>query len=65
MTAKDQLKLLKAGFTIIRADEHQLLIKFKDKNHINWNLLSNGAKSKAELRRQMDTFLADEKTIED
>lgn len=65
MTAKDQTKLLKAGFTIIRADEHQLLIKFKDKNHLNWNLLSNGAKSKAELRRRMDTFLQSDLTVED
>jgi hypothetical protein len=65
MTAKDQLKLLKAGFTIIRADENQLLIKFKDKNHLNWNLLSNGAKSKAELRRRMDTFLQSDLTVED
>lgn len=65
MTAKDQLKLIVAGFTIIRSDEHNLLIKFKDKHHSNWNILSQGFKSKAELKRKIDELLKDVKTIED
>ena len=32
MTTKDQLKVIRAGFKIIRSDEHNLLIKFKDKS---------------------------------
>ncbi len=65
MTAKDQLKVIRAGFTIIRSDEHNLLIKFKDKHHSNWNVLSQGFKSKAELNRRMNDLLTDIKTIED
>lgn len=65
MTSKDQLKVLKAGFKIIRSDEHNLLIKFKDINHLNWTVLNNGAKSKAELKRRMNDLLTDIKTIED
>ncbi len=65
MTTKDQLKVIRAGFKIIRSDEHNLLIKFKDKHHSNWNVLSQGFKSKAELKRRMDELLKDVKTVED
>lgn len=36
-----------------------------DINHLNWTVLNNGAKSKAELKRRMNDLLTDIKTIED
>lgn len=65
MTSKDQLKLLKAGFTIIRSDEHNLLIKFKDNEHLNWTVLKNGFVSKAALKREMEKLLNMNLIIED
>lgn len=65
MTSKDQLKLLKAGFRIIRSDEHNLLIKFKDNEHLNWTVLKNGFVSKAALKREMEKLLNLSIIIED
>lgn len=65
MTSKDQLKVIRAGFTIIRADLHNLLIKKKDKDHLHWVTLKNGYSSKAQLQRAMTALLNDPKIIED
>lgn len=40
MDAKDQLKVINAGFTIIRSQEFPTLrIKHKDKDHHEWTTL--------------------------
>jgi hypothetical protein len=65
MTAKDQLKVLRAGFTIIREDIQNLKIKHKIKDLTNWTTYESGFKSKAELRRRMDELLKLTKIIED
>ena len=46
--SRDVLKIIKAGFTIIRADNENLKIKHKTKNVIDWTTYESGFKSKAE-----------------
>jgi len=65
MTQSDQIKVINAGFTIIRADEHNLLIKMRNKDHLRWVVLHNGFKSKAALKRKMDELLKLNLVIED
>ena len=65
MTSKDQLKVINAGFTIIRADEHNLLIKMKRDTQLHWVVAMNGFRSKAALRRKMNELLQNKKYIED
>lgn len=65
MTAKDQLKLLNAGFTIIRKNETDLCIKYKSRDAPDWRILAKGFASRAALNRRMNEFLIDEKTVED
>lgn len=65
MTAKDQLKVIRAGFTIIRADEHNLQLKYKDKNNLNWKILRSDFSSKAALNREKKEFLKMNLFIED
>lgn len=65
MTAKDQVKVMRAGFTIIRADEHHLQLKFKDKNNLNWKVLRSDFTSKAALLREKKEFLKMNLFIED
>lgn len=65
MNAKDQLKVIRAGFTIIRADEHHLALKYKDKNNENWKILRSGFPSKAALDREKKEFLKMNLYIED
>lgn len=62
---RDILKLLKAGFTVIRADNENLKIKHKTKNVTDWTTYESGFNSKAELRRRMDDLLKLTKIIED
>lgn len=57
MTLKDQQKLLRAGFTLIRSDQHNLRIKFRGSPDNDWRTLENGFKSKAALKRKMDELL--------
>ncbi len=63
--SRDVLKLLKAGYVIIRADNENLKIKHKIKNLIDWTTYEKGFQSKAELRRRMDELLKLTKIIED
>lgn len=65
MTSKDQLKIMRAGFTIIRADENNLLLKFKDRNNLNWKNLRSDFPSKAALLREKNEFLKMNLYIED
>lgn len=65
MTQRDQLKVIRAGFTIIRRDEHNLKIKMKNKEHSNWVTLYNGFASKAALNRKMNELLELNLMIED
>ncbi|AZA87131.1 hypothetical protein EG349_10205 [Chryseobacterium shandongense] len=65
MTQKDQLKVMRAGFTIIRADEHNLQLKFKDRNNLHWKILRSGFSSKSALQREKKEFLKMNLFIED
>lgn len=69
MTAKDQLKLLDAGFTIIRADYERLKIKSKTKERPEWHFLEGasptGFGTKAGLRSRMDHLLTSPLIVED
>lgn len=65
MTSADQLKVIRAGFKIIRADENQLIIKFKDNENLDWKILEKGFKSKAELNRRKSELLNLSNIIED
>lgn len=64
MTQSDQLKVLNAGFTIIRADLFRMAIKTK-KSGFDWRILEKGFPSKAALERRMKELLKDPQTIED
>ncbi|MEG0760785.1 hypothetical protein [Chryseobacterium sp.] len=64
MTAKDQIKLIKKGFKIIRADLFRLEIKIKTDSH-SWKVLEKGFSSKAAVERKMKKLLEDSLTIED
>lgn len=64
MTAKDQLKITKAGFTIIRADFANLRIKHKTGLQ-EWSTLEKGFKSKAALQRRMKELLEMNLIVED
>jgi hypothetical protein len=65
MTAKDQLKLLKQGFMIIRKEETRLIIKAKSPTQTEWAVLRKGYKTKAALNRDMAELLKLDFTIED
>lgn len=65
MTQRDQLKVIKAGFTIIRSCQHNLHIKMKNKNNLHWVVLYNGFKTKAALKRKMAELLEISTIIED
>lgn len=62
---RDVLKLLKAGFTIIRADNINLKIKCKTSSNPEWTTLEKDFTSKAAVRRKMDEMLKMTAIIED
>lgn len=62
---RDVQKLLDVGFTIIREDSQNLLIKSKDPDRREWHTWEKNFKSKAEMRRRMDSYLKYPKVIED
>ena len=64
MNVKDQLKIINAGFRIIRADEDNLRIKQKDKHGWEWRTFEKGFASKAALRRRVRELLEKELIIE-
>lgn len=72
MNAKDQLKCLKAGFTIIRTDDHtddnglRINIKAKTKKQTSWhNLYKENFPSKAARDREVAKLLKDPMIIQD
>jgi hypothetical protein len=62
---RDQLKLIRAGFTIIRADYQNLLIKHKTYGVLHWKTLKSGFASKAALDREMNQLLTISTIIND
>ena len=65
MTQKDQIKVMKAGFVIIREDKDNLLIKAKSIANTNWHTYLSGFKSYAELTRNKKFLLEALTYIED
>lgn len=65
MTAKDQYKLLRKGFSIIRADEQKLKIKYKSAIAPEWHYVEDACKNKTELRRRMEELLLNNLIVED
>ena len=57
MTEKEQLKLLNAGFIIIRKEKHAMKIKYKSSEHPEWRTNSGGYTSKAALQKGIDHLL--------
>jgi hypothetical protein len=71
MTAKDQLKIIAAGFTIIRERDAQIPVEagcyqlvWKTNNNHEWKIYSRGV-SKAARNRVKERLLADPKVVED
>ena len=64
MNAKDQLKVTRSGFRIIRADYENMRIKHKTGEQ-DWSTLEKDFKSKASLQRRMKEWLENELIIED
>ena len=66
MNAKDQRKLCKAGYTILRRHDYpQPHITFKsDINPDSWKRYGDNYPSKAERDRAMKRLLTDDKTVE-
>ena len=57
MTVKAELKLLNAGFIIIRKEEAAMKIKYKSREHPEWRTLSGEYTSKASLQKGIDHLL--------
>lgn len=64
MNAKDQLKITKSGFTIIRADYENMRIKHKTGEQ-DWSTFEKDFKSKAALQRRMKELLEINLIVED
>lgn len=65
LSQNDQIKLIKAGFTIIRADLQRLAIKHKSNGRYDWRDLEKGFASRAALQRRIYELLKDNKIILD
>ncbi len=76
MQAKDQLKLLNAGFTIIRKSITPVYaggniigsacaIKYKTSENHEWRVMEKGFTSKAALQRRVDELLKNDKIVEE
>lgn len=72
MNASDQHKLVDAGFTIIRREDHlygHLRIKFKgtwgNVTRYEWSTLEKDFETKAALERRMKELLKDPMIVED
>ena len=67
MTAKDQVKMLDAGFTIIRRDLGTLAIKAKTPQNQNWHTFKGKDEfsSGAERDRFINALLTSSKIVEE
>lgn len=69
MTAKDQLKLLAKGFTILRVSQvnknrsESWVIKYKSIERHNWSVLQKDIPSEALLNRNLKELLSDPLTV--
>lgn len=64
LSQADQLKIINAGFIIIRADYENLRIKHKMKGVLHWKTFRSGFLSKSALEREMKALLTRGKVIE-
>jgi len=65
MTQKDQIKVMSAGFRILRADMFRMQIKYKKESHPDWCVLENNFKTKKALLERMNYLLKAPNVIED
>lgn len=65
MTSKDQLKVMRAGFIIVRKCYNEKHIKFKNKENLHWKIMESGFLSNAALDRKMNELLKQGLIIED
>ncbi|MCT4181618.1 hypothetical protein HZP54_16865 [Elizabethkingia anophelis] len=65
MTQSDQLKVIRKGFRIIRADMFRKVIKVKADVGMNWKTLEKGFTTKTAVQKRMDELLKNKLTIED
>ncbi len=69
MNAKDQLKVIKAGFTIIRKEGEATFsgkkIKYKNKYHPDWMTLHSDFPSNTAMQKKVKELLAIQTIIED
>jgi len=72
MTASDQFKLLKAGFTIIRPESTHVVshtfenkIKAKTIARKDWHTMEEGFKTRAEMDRRVKALLANSMIVAD
>ena len=65
MTQNDQMKLLNAGYTLIRRDYVRMAIKQKTTHRFDWHNLVDGFTTKKALNDRASELLIDKKIIED
>lgn len=65
LSQKDQIKIMNAGFKIIRADFQRIAIKYKSDGRYEWRDLEKGFSSRAALIRRMKELAEDKKIITD
>lgn len=64
MTQRDQLKVIKGGFSIIRADLFRKTIKHKSSENLEWKTLEKGFKTKKAVLDRMKELLKSQNVIE-
>ena len=65
MDQKSQMKILAAGFRILRTqDQPKPIIKYKDSSWIEWRTLEK-FEAKAARDRRLNELLLDDKTVQD
>jgi len=65
MTQNDQMKLLNAGYTLIRRDYLRMAIKQKTTHRFDWHDLASGFSTKKALNDKACDLLMNKKIIED
>lgn len=65
LSSKDQIKIINAGFTIIRADYERKVIKHKTFGQLEWKDMEKGFSSRAAVIRRMNELLEKKEIITD
>ncbi len=65
MTQRDQMKLLEAGYTLIRRNYTKMAITQKTTHRWDWHVRESGFTTKKHLNEQADSLLMDPMVIED